>query len=358
MKFVSCEEDIISAFISSNFSSLFGQDPLSALDPEVAEKVFHQCMLELLGGKTRLLVTNQLQCLSLCDTIIALGKTGKVLEQGKYEELMEQKNGEVTRLLRGIAPSRRNLSADDPAEEENKVTKTDTTKPLKQGKDLMTKEERQTGNVKLDVYLKYIKAGGGYLLFAVVFFFYMLSTSSSVVTQVWVSVWTADSSYINRSQTFYIVGYAMCSLLVGATAFIRSYGLARFGVRSSLQLHGDVLRSVLRAPMSFFDTTPTGRILSRFSKDMYTVDHEIADYVDLFVLIVLQLFVVMLSIVVVTPYCESLSLRFHSRDLIPSLTLLFSSLQVATILPVLAFLYISAMNYFRQVSRETKRLDA
>ena len=57
--------------------------------------------------------------------------------------------------------------------------------------------------------------------------------------------------------------------------------------------------------MWFFDTTPTGRILSRFSKDIYSIDNEIADFIDIFVFIVLQLMVVMLSIVVITPLCES-----------------------------------------------------
>ena len=85
--------------------------------------------------------------------------------------------------------------------------------------------------------------------------------------------------------------------------------------------------------MSFFDTTPTGRILSRFSKDMFSVDNEIADFIDILVFIVLQLIVVMISIVVITPY-------------------------FAVVLPFLGYLYIRTMNYFRQVSRETKRLES
>ena len=94
---------------------------------------------------------------------------------------------------------------------------------------------------------------------------------------------TSIFHHMNTYRTFYIVGYAISSILLGVMAFIRSYGLASFGVRSSFSLHGGVLRSVLRAPMSFFDTTPTGRILARFSKDMHTVDSEIADFLDIFV---------------------------------------------------------------------------
>jgi len=312
---------------------LIFDDPLSALDPEVAQKVFAECINGLLAGKTRLLVTNNLQFLSECDFIVAFSKHGKIVEQGTYTDLMSDKRGEVTRLLKGIAPSRRSVVKEETVDD---VKKDDTKTNDIDAKNLITKEERQTGSVKLNVYLKYIQAGGGYIFFSFIFLTYMLSTGTNVMTSVWVAMWTADapSNYSNgKSETFYIVGYALLSILLGIMTFIRSYALASFGVRSSFVLHGNVLRSVLKAPMSFFDTTPTGRILSRFSKDMFSVDNEIADFVDLFVFIVLQLIVVMVSIVVITPY-------------------------FAVVLPFLGYLYIRAMNYFRQVSRETKRLES
>lgn len=174
-------------------------DPLSALDPEVAEKVFDECILGLLKGKTRLLVTNQLQCLTRCDTIIALGKGGRVLEQGTYDNLINNKDGEVTRILKGIAPSRKSQKKEEQAAEEAGI---DDKKgvPSKEHKKLMTKEERATGTVKLNVYVSYIQAGGGYLLFFGVFFAFILSTGANVATSVWVSIWTADSNYENHSE--------------------------------------------------------------------------------------------------------------------------------------------------------------
>ena len=69
--------------------------------------------------------------------------------------------------------------------------------------------------------------------------------------------------------------------------------------------------------MFFFDTTPTGRILSRFSRDIHTVDHELADALDIFVFIVFQLTVVMLTIVMITPFCKYLVSCFVFRLMIP-----------------------------------------
>lgn len=47
---------------------------------------------------------------------------------------------------------------------------------------------------------------------------------------------------------------------------------ARATVLASALLHTLILKNVLRSPMSFFDMTPIGRIVNRFSKDLDTVD--------------------------------------------------------------------------------------
>lgn len=53
---------------------------------------------------------------------------------------------------------------------------------------------------------------------------------------------------------------------------ISSFLLALGSLRSAKKLHAALLYNVLRSPMSFFDTTPLGRIVNRFSKDIDTVD--------------------------------------------------------------------------------------
>lgn len=47
-------------------------------------------------------------------------------------------------------------------------------------------------------------------------------------------------------------------------------------VQAARLLHAALLHNKIRSPQSFFDTTPSGRILNRFSKDIYVIDEVLA----------------------------------------------------------------------------------
>ena len=266
-------------------------DPLSALDPEVGKKLFDECIVKLMKGKTRILVTNQLQCLRFCDSVIAVGQ-GRIVEQGSYDELSNS-DGEVQRLLVDLRASKgpatessgRPRSESDVSVGKHGEIISDEPAPVDEKKEntgLVTEEERNVGAVTWYVYKKYIVSGGGYVKFAFVYLMFVLCTAIGLLNNAWISVWTSDAQYERNSRVFYLSIYAASSVALGFFTFFRSYFLAKFGVRASDNLHQNLLKSILSAPMSFFDTTPTGRILSRFSKDLYAIDLELSDYLDFF----------------------------------------------------------------------------
>jgi ATP-binding cassette, subfamily C (CFTR/MRP), member 1 len=316
-------------------------DPLSALDPEVAKKLFDECLVDFMTGKTRLLVTNQLQFLKSCDTVVALGHR-HVIEQGPFCDLIENENGEVSRLLKENST----IDHDSTSKSTNgniavngdktKVTTGEGQPPSseKEAQGLVTKEERMIGAVSLSVYLKYLKAGGGYVMFCLVYIGFIVSGINAVASTAWISYWTADApDYERHSQAFYLGLYAALSVSLGIFTYLRTFLLVRFGVKASTNLHRNLTDSILRAPSSFFDTTPIGRILSRFSKDMYAIDVELTDHLDFFLFSSLNIFLSIATIFYVTPW-------------------------FGIIVPPLIFIYLKVLNYFREVSRETKRLDS
>lgn len=320
----------------SGADTIILDDPLSALDPEVGAALFNDCIAgDLMKGKTRLLVTNQLQFLASCDHIVVL-KKGEVMEDGSAADLLAKEDSEVNRLLTKLSrKSSKSASNVEEAAVKAVVVVANKKSSIATGKNtkLLTKEERNVGAVERTVYLKYIKAGGGYLLFFFVYLGYIFTAATQAGSMSWVSYWTTDGTYARHTRAFYLGIYFVLAVTLGIFTFIRSYLLAYFGVRASEKLHSDLLSSILRAPQSFFDTTPLGRIISRFSKDVYSVDLELGDSIEFVLFCSLTVLVSLLSIVVVLPWFA------------------------VAIVPI-AFIYFQYLQYFRAVSRETKRLDS
>merc|ERR1711998_692001 len=69
--------------------------------------------------------------------------------------------------------------------------------------------------------------------------------------------------------------YTLINLTVVISMFLRQLFLYLSGLKAARKLYMELLESILRAPMSFFDTTPIGRILNRFSKDIYSLDQQL-----------------------------------------------------------------------------------
>lgn len=357
-------------------------DPMSALDPEVGGALFRECIVGELKNKTRILVTHSMDILEQCDRILVLdtkvdsGKAtdatadsnigiGRIREQGTFRELVdagldfsrlvgkeqqsEDSGVKVEILAEGepnaSSPSRTHSTDSNSSSPTKKprAASTDSAKSMssssskgafkKEGKKLMEKEEREKGAVNCHVYTKYIIAGGGFCWATFVIFWYVVAAGITVMNTAWVSVWTADADYTNNPLGFYLGGLAVVALLLSIVSFLRSVTMALTNVAASDRMHSAALRSVMTAPMGFFDVTPIGRIISRFSKDLHTMDEELGSYFDFFIWCSLYVVATFVVITVATPWFA-----------------LF-------IIPLL-WIYITTVNYFRPVNREAKRLES
>ena len=99
----------------------------------------------------------------------------------------------------------------------------------------------------------------------------------------------------------YLGIYALFS--VGQVVFVlaASLSLAIAGVLGSRALHSMMLKNILRSPMSFFDTTPLGRVLNRFSKDIYVIDEVIPRSIRTFFFTGFRIVSTVVIILIATP---------------------------------------------------------
>ena len=77
--------------------------------------------------------------------------------------------------------------------------------------------------------------------------------------------------------------------------------LALAAIIASRSLHSGMLKNILRSPMSFFDTTPLGRVLNRFSKDIYIIDEAILNSLRPLLVDSLRILSTIVVIVIATP---------------------------------------------------------
>lgn len=128
---------------------------------------------------------------------------------------------------------------------------------------LIRDEEKATGKVSLNVYKTYMTEAWGWWGFVGVFLVSLLWQGSLMACDYWLSFTTAANNASSFSPSLFIEVYA--GIAVVSIIFItgRAILITRWGLETAQIFFQQILNSILHAPMSFFDTTPSGRILSR-----------------------------------------------------------------------------------------------
>lgn len=272
-------------------------DPLSAVDAHVGRHIFDNAILGLLKDKCRILATHQLWVLNRCDRIIWMDD-GKIRAIDTLDNLLRDYQEfltlmETTSVEKDKEEQEEATPDKEQADEEGEgsaaagtaLKKIDTAEERKKNKKavaLMQKEERAEAAVPWSVYTAYIRASGSLLNAPLVMILLILSQGTNIVTGLWLSWWTSDK--FGYSTGKYIGIYAALGVAQAALMFAFSVSLTMFGTISSKVMLSEAVTRVLRAPMSFFDTTPLGRITNRFSRDVDVMDNNLSDAIRMFFL--------------------------------------------------------------------------
>ncbi|XP_026874529.2 multidrug resistance-associated protein 1 [Electrophorus electricus] len=317
-------------------------DPLSAVDAHVGQHIFEKVIgpKGMLRDKTRVMATHGMSFLYHADLILVLGD-GEVTESGSYQELMsrdgafadfvrtfagsERKECSIPRGSRkscsrlsmtDFMPSSRDLSQEQLiGGDRNSVSMPEHEPDIEQeqipeelGK-LTEADKARIGRVKLELYVEYFRTIG--LAFIVpILFLYAFQQAASLAYSYWLSLW-ADEPVVNGTQlntdmklgVYGALGFAQGIAIFGTTVAI-SIG----GIMASRQLHLELLRNVLRSPMSFFEATPSGNLLNRFAKEIDAIDCMIPDGLKMALGYVFKLMEVCVIVLLATPFAAVIML--------------------------------------------------
>ena len=125
--------------------------------------------------------------------------------------------------------------------------------------------------------------------------------SCTVATGIWLAYWSSANVTTEKERNLYIGIYGGIGLGQGLFTFLVSIFITIGGMVASRRLHRGLLVNIMHSSMSFFDTTPLGRIVNRFSKDLYTVDDMMPRYIKGFLWCMLDFIGTIIAISYATP---------------------------------------------------------
>ncbi|XP_029207815.1 multidrug resistance-associated protein 1-like [Acropora millepora] len=343
-------------------------DPLSAVDSHVGKHIFDKVIgpKGKLRKKTRVLVTHGISFLPQVDQIIVL-QDGRISEVGSYEELVKNQ-GAFAEFLSTYATDQQTKLGDreTDAEEGNlspgfSMEKLEThsevlftrkradslslytidtaelegllTRPDEEVVDRMIDEETsKSGRVKFAVFWDYAKSLT-LILSALILLFVISGEAATVASGIWLAIWSSSPVSSDSDRDRYLGVYGGLGFSQAVFLLFGSISMAIGSRIASRQLHHKMLVNIMHSPMSFFETTPQGRIMNRFSKDISGIDDVVPQTLMVFLRTFFNVIGAMFTISYATP------------------------IFLVVILPLLA-LYVLVQRLYVSSSRQLKRIES
>uniref|UniRef100_A0A8C8J3F6 ATP-binding cassette, sub-family C (CFTR/MRP), member 9 n=1 Tax=Oncorhynchus tshawytscha TaxID=74940 RepID=A0A8C8J3F6_ONCTS len=260
-----------------NTNIVFLDDPFSALDIHLSDHLMQEGILKFLQDdkRTVVLVTHKLQYLIHADWIIAM-KDGSVLREGTLKDiqthdvelyehwktLMNRQDQELEKDTEIDNCQTAKNQVDDDEEEEEEEEEED---------DNMSTTTSRRSKIPWRVCWQYLSSGGFLMVFLMVFS-KLLKHSVMVAIDYWLAEWTANGDVpVNGTAN----GDVPVNGTANALCLITSLTVEFLGLSAATNLHHNLLNKIIHAPIRFFDVTPLGQILNRFSADTNIIDQHI-----------------------------------------------------------------------------------
>ncbi|KAL0136787.1 P-loop containing nucleoside triphosphate hydrolase protein [Mucor lusitanicus] len=311
--------------VYSRAKNVLMDDVLSAVDAHTAKHLYEQCLMgPLMKRRTRILVTHHVRlCLKGCGLLVHItggrashvGSPAELRESGLLAQIIEEEDQQAEQeVVEEQAQEQAKPLVADQDEDEETAART-----------LIEEEGRASGAVKFRLYKVYFGMVGKTFFWIIMCMIVFGSRAIEIGESWWVKTWAeaydrypiddvSNSTLASLNAALNPRSYAFGSYLLSGASESMSiaekpihsspsdgqlhlnyylgvyclitmsnviagslrYGYLYWGaLRANKSLYADLLHRVFRAPLRFFDTTPMGRILNRFSKDFEAVDSKI-----------------------------------------------------------------------------------
>lgn len=294
-------------------------DILSGLDAHVAAYIVKYCIFGFLSKKTRIIVTHNKSLLDRANQIIHIqnGQVTSIDQMNDEEEYFTDDELEIPprRIPTVLEADRQSIDS------------------------CLMEESQERGHLSSSVIGCYWKATGRVLGFFVLFSVVLMQISRNM-TDAWLARWVTVAERNGTNLTtfsddpnFYLKVYASLGLGNSVLTLFRSFIFAYAGIKAARIIHENLLKNVFETKLQFFDVTPLGRILNRFSSDTYTIDDSLPFILNI---LLAQLFGLL----------GSISISLYA---LPWLGLI-----IAPLCPI----YLDIQSKYRNASRDVKRLSS
>eukprot|EP01022_Parablepharisma_sp_SALTPOND_P016873 TRINITY_DN2580_c0_g1_i1.p1 TRINITY_DN2580_c0_g1~~TRINITY_DN2580_c0_g1_i1.p1 ORF type:complete len:724 (-),score=41.07 TRINITY_DN2580_c0_g1_i1:366-2537(-) len=267
-----------------------------------------------LSNKTRILVTNNMRStinadqskIRLLIIIVIVMKDGRILAQGTYRILIDtcdEFNDLSVSSSNGMAYNTQEMSPCGTIGKETDKTK--AIKPPKKKEEcknkgtLVEQEKAESGRIKWRNYLLVLKSSN---LFSIIlcFLVFPLEQAACIMTEWWVGVWAEEK--LGQIDRFYVPIYAGLAGFHGLILVLRGLLYIYFIMNLTRRTQMDMVRTILKAPLRWFDKTPVGRIINRLCKDQANVDNDLVWLLQICFRMTLQLLGALILFGIVTYY--------------------------------------------------------